>query len=140
MPGARGKVVNNKRLRTQSGKSKDVRARENASRVRAPKKRADSLPKILVLAAGSGSLQSQRVRCGKANCRCARGELHEGYHYLYLPPSAGLSKVYVRRKDVPLVRAVIERRRERMRVFRAELAQARTFLRRMMIEAVGLRI
>ena len=131
--------MNKKQLRTPGAKAKDVRPRKNASRARPAKKRADSLPKILALAAGAGSLQTQRVRCGKANCRCARGVLHEGYHYLYLPPSAGLSKVYVRREDVPLVRAVVERRRERMRAFRAELAQARTFLRRMMIEAVGVR-
>lgn len=132
--------MNKKKLRARSGKSKDVRACEIASRGRAQKKRADSLPKILALAAGAGSLQTQRVRCGKTNCKCARGELHEGYHYLYLPPSAGLSKVYVRRKDVPVVRAVIEGRKRRAAAFRNELAQARTFLRRMMLDAVGVRL
>jgi hypothetical protein len=121
-------------------KSKDVTPRENAPRARDQKKRADSLPKILALAARSGSLQTQRIRCGKPNCKCARGELHEGYHYLYLPPSAGLSKVYVRRRDVPVVRAVIESRKRRDAAFCNELAQARTFLRRMMLDAVGVRI
>lgn len=29
-----------------------------------------------------GSLQSQRRRCGKEGCRCARGELHGPYVYL----------------------------------------------------------
>lgn len=133
-------MMNKKQLRTPSDKSKDVRLRENAAPVCPAKKRADSLPKILALAAGAGSLQSQRVRCGKANCRCARGLLHEGYHYLYLPPSAGLSKVYVRRKDVPIVREVIEGRKRQAAAFRSELAQARAFLRRMMLDAVGIRL
>lgn len=133
-------MMNNKRLQTQSEKSKDVRPRENASRGRAQKKRADSLPKILALAAGAGTLQTQRVRCGKANCRCARGELHEGYYYLYLPPSAGLSKVYVRRADVPIVRKAIEARKRRAAAFHNELSQARAFLRRMMRDAVGVKI
>ncbi len=133
-------MMNKKQLRPPSAKSKDVRARENASRVRPKEKRVDSLPKILAFAAGSGSLQSQRVRCGKANCRCARGELHEGYYYLYLPPSAGLSKVYVRRKDVPLVREVIEGRKRKAAAFRNELARARALLRRMMLDAVGIRL
>lgn len=132
--------MNNKKLRARSRKIKDVTPRENASRGRDPKKRADSLPKILTLAAGFGSLQTQRIRCGKPSCKCARGELHEGYHYLYLPPSAGLSKVYVRRADVPIVREVIEGRKRQAAAFRSELAQARAFLRRMMLDAVGIRL
>src|SRR5688572_229517 len=116
--------MNNKQLRARTKKTKDVKSCESASRGRAQKKRADSLPKILALAAGAGSLQTQRVRCGKSSCRCARGQLHEGYHYLYLPPSAGPSKVYVRRRDVPVVRAVIESRKRRNAAFRDELTQA----------------
>lgn len=98
------------------------------------------MPKILRLAARSGSLQVQRVRCGKANCRCARGQLHEGYYYLYLWSTAGPSKLYVRRKDVAAVRAVTEARRKRQRAWRAELNEARAFLRRLMRSAVGVRI
>ena len=43
-----------------------------------------------------GSLLSQQRRCGKAGCRCARGELHGPYVYLSLgreAPSARL--VYI---------------------------------------------
>jgi hypothetical protein len=122
-------------------KLKDVTPRENASRgTKRDKKSADSLPKILLLAGRGGSLQRQRVRCGKPNCRCARGELHEGYHYLFLSSPAGLSKFYVRRHDVPAVRAVIEARRSRRRALRSELNEARAFLQRMMSAAVGVKI
>jgi hypothetical protein len=121
-------------------RSKDVTPSEKGSREDAPKKSADSLPKILRLAASGGSLQAQRVKCGKANCRCSRGQSHEGYYYLFLSSPAGLSKLYVKRKDVPAVRAVIAARQRRRRAWRAELEGARALLRRMMSEALGVKI
>jgi hypothetical protein len=126
-----------KRLGARSGKSKDVTPREKASRGRAPKKSAEMLPKILRLAGSNGSLQAQRVRCGKANCRCARGELHEGYHYFFARIGGRQFKVYVRRADVPAVRAVIQARAVRRTQWRSELNEARGFLRRLMRSAVG---
>ena len=30
-----------------------------------------------------GSLRSTKLRCGKANCRCARGELHDALFFSY---------------------------------------------------------
>jgi hypothetical protein len=128
-----------KQLQARCTKSKDVTPREKASREDEPKKSADSLPKILRLAGRGGSLQVQRVNCGKANCKCSRGALHEGYYYLFLWSPAGMSKLYVRRKDVPAVRAVIEERQRRSRAWSAELNEARAFLRRMMSEAVGVK-
>jgi uncharacterized protein DUF6788 len=125
-----------KRLRARRAKSQDVTPRENSSRGNATKKSADSLPKILYLARRGGSLQAQRVKCGKPRCKCARGELHEGYYYLFLWSPAGLSKFYVRREDVPAVCAVIEARQRRRQVWLAELNEARALLRRMMSEAV----
>jgi len=119
-------------------KPKDVTPRENGSQKDQSKKSEDSLPKILRLASRCGSLQAQRVKCGKPNCRCARGELHEGYHYLFLWSRAGVSKLYVRREDVPAVRAVIAERRRRRRAWRVELDEARAYLRRMM-SAVGVK-
>lgn len=118
-------------------KSKDVKPRENASRGRAPKKTAEMLPKILRLAGGKGSLHTQRVRCGKAKCKCARGELHEGYHYFFSRVGGRQFKVYVRREDVPAVRAVIQARAVRRTRWRSELNEARAFLRRLMRSAVG---
>ncbi len=121
-------------------KVKDVTSRKNGSREDAAKKSANSLPKILTLASVKGSLQTQRVKCGKPNCRCARGELHEGYHYFFLRTPTRLLKFYVRREDVPTVRTVIAERVRRRRAWRAELNEARAFLRRMMSAAVGVKI
>ena len=130
--------MNKKQLRTRNGKSKDVTPHENASRGRAPKKSAEMLPKILRLARGRGSLHTQRVRCGKANCKCARGELHEGYHYFFSRVGGQQFKVYVRRADVPAVRAAIQARAVRRAKWRSELNEARAFLRRLMRDAVGI--
>ena len=121
-------------------KSKDVKPRENPSRKGASKKSAELLPKILRLAARNGSLQTQRVKCGKANCKCARGELHDGYSYFFWRLGGRQLKWYVRRGDVPAVRAVIEERSRRRATWRAELNEARAFLRRMMSAAVGVKV
>lgn len=112
-------------------KSKDVTSSENVSPVSEVKKTADSLPKILRLASGKGSLQLQRVRCGKANCKCSRGELHQG-HYFFLSSAGRLRKFYVRQQYVPIVREVIAQRKIRNAAFRAELREAKAFLQRMM--------
>jgi len=101
-----------------------------------PKKSAEMLPKILRLAGDKGSLQTQRVRCGKANCRCARGELHEGYHYFFSRIGGRQFKVYVRREDTPAVRAAIQARTILRAQWRSELSEARAFLRRIMSAAV----
>jgi rubrerythrin len=41
-------------------------------------KTENPLPKIL-----PGSVHQQYVRCGKAKCKCARGELHGAYYHFY---------------------------------------------------------
>ena len=112
-------------------KAKDVRAERNAPPPRELKKSGAVLPKILEVAEHTGSLHAQRVRCGKANCKCARGQLHEGY-YFFWSNSAGAFKRYVRRTDVPTVRAVIERRKQRVAAFRSELRQAHAELWRLL--------
>jgi hypothetical protein len=117
-------------------KSKDVTPQENGSCKGAAKKSADSLPKILALADHSGSLQRQLVRCGKTNCKCTRGLLHEAYYFFFWMHPRTL-KLYVRRADVERVRDTIAARRRRQATFRSEMEQARAFLRRMMSAAVG---
>lgn len=124
----------------KSLKSKDVKPREKASRASGAKKSAGMLPKILSLAAGQGSLQAQRVRCGKANCRCASGDLHEGYHYFFSRVGGRQYKVYVRRGDAPAVQEAIRARVVRRAQWRSELSEARAFLRNMMRAAVGVKL
>jgi Family of unknown function (DUF6788) len=43
----------------------------------------------------SGSLQTQRRRCGKEGCRCARGELHGPYLYLSVRAGRRSQMLYV---------------------------------------------
>jgi len=51
------------------------------------------------------------VRCGKKNCKCARGELHGPYYYHFERVDGVLVKRYVRAKDVAAMRAACETRR-----------------------------
>ena len=54
---------------------------------------ARQIPDLEVLIAGS--LQTQRRRCGKEGCRCARGELHGPYLYLSLRAGGRARMLYV---------------------------------------------
>ena len=60
----------------------------------------DSLPKIL-----KGTVQEQRVRCGKKGCRCARGELHTAYYRFWRGREGKQHKEYIPKRDVERVRA-----------------------------------
>jgi hypothetical protein len=71
-------------------------------------KTQEPLPKTL-----RGVVCAQRVRCGKAGCRCARGQGHLAF-YRFWREGRRLRKCYVRRADLAAVRAACEaRRRER---------------------------
>ncbi len=57
--------------------------------------------KVLPKTAGeiaNGGLYLQRVRCGKANCKCARGETHPAY-YFFTRRAGKFVKIYVRRSE-----------------------------------------
>ena len=74
----------------------------------------EPLPKML-----PGVVCAQRVRCGKPNCRCARGPGHLAF-YRFWREGGRLRKCYVRRTDLASVRASCEAcQRERR-----ELAEA----------------
>ena len=54
----------------------------------------------------AGSLVEQRRRCGKAGCRCSRGELHGPYVYLSVGKATGRrALVYVPEPLAAAVRA-----------------------------------
>jgi hypothetical protein len=42
-----------------------------------------------------GTLQRQGRRCGRAGCRCAKGELHGPYLYLAIHAAGGGRSIYV---------------------------------------------
>jgi hypothetical protein len=74
------------------------------------------LPKIVPL---QGSVCPQFRRCGKPNCRCAKGELHGAYFYRFWREGVKLRKQYIPRSQVEQVRAACaayraEREKERL--------------------------
>lgn len=73
----------------------------------------ESLPKISPMEGRNASLQRQFVRCGKAGCRCTRGELHGPYYYLFgwNYKTGRVWKEYVKKADV-------EQARERVAAYR----------------------
>ena len=73
-------------------------------------KTAKPLPKIL-----PGAVCRQLVRCGKPNCKCARGELHGPYHYYFVRHNGVLVKRYVRADAVERTRAACDLRRAQER-------------------------
>lgn len=62
----------------------------------------------------TGGVYLQRVRCGKSNCKCARGDTHTAY-YFFASRNGKLTKTYIRKSQVEefsrlVARAVAERR------------------------------
>ena len=47
----------------------------------------------------NGGIYIQRVRCGKSNCKCARGETHTAF-YFFARRNGKLVKTYIRKADV----------------------------------------
>ncbi len=84
----------------------------------------------------NGGLYLQRVRCGKQNCKCSRGEMHPAY-YFFTRRNGKLLKTYVRKAEINAFalitkQAAFERRRQRqavkssldlLRTFRADLSK-----------------
>jgi hypothetical protein len=55
-----------------------------------------------------GTLQRQGRRCGRAECRCARGELHGPYLYLAIHGDGGARSIYVPGAMAGTVGALVE--------------------------------
>ncbi len=51
-----------------------------------------------------GAVIAQYARCGKAGCRCARGELHGPYWYVFRRAGGRLRKTYLRTGEVEAAR------------------------------------
>ena len=75
------------------------------------------------------ALLTTYTRCGKAGCRCGRGELHGPYHALHWREGGRQRRRYVRPADLEAVRAAVARRRAERAVLRAELAESASLLR-----------
>ena len=90
-------------------------------------------PKIVPL---PGSLQLEWRSCGKAACRCARGEPHGPYFYRYWYEAGRRRKRYVPRRHVAFVMAGIARWRE-LHPPAWAMRQALAGLRRLEMEVLG---
>ncbi len=84
------------------GRRKDVTPSELSVQVSSAK----PLPKML-----PGSVCVQWVRCGRPNCRCAKGRLHGPYHYHFWREGGKLRKQYVKPEAVEDMRERCEARR-----------------------------
>ena len=69
--------------------------------------RTEPLPKTL-----PGVVCVQWVRCGRANCRCARGQRHGPYYYRFWREGGRLRKAYVKAGELDQVRAACRARRQ----------------------------
>ncbi len=83
----------------------------------------------------NGHLQKRRVRCGKQNCKCAKGEPHTAFYHVWHCNGRRYQK-YVRRSQVDNVRRACQTYRElqiKLRFGRIEhkqlLARARALIR-----------
>src|SRR5262245_29996843 len=69
---------------------------------------AESLPKTPL----PGSVQRQWVRCGRPNCRCARGRLHGPFYYRFWRDAGRLRKQYVPARQLSDTRARCQAHRQ----------------------------
>ena len=67
----------------------------------------ETLPKTL-----PGVVCAQWRKCGNADCRCARGDLHGPYFARFWRQGGRLRKAYVRKADVEDVRERCQARRQ----------------------------
>lgn len=107
---------------TQSQDSKkDVRAR--AGREPSLEKKPEKmLPKIEPL---PGTLIPQFIRCGRPNCKCAKGELHGPYFYRFVRESGRLRKIYVKKADLQAVFDATVTYKQANVALRQQLAQSK---------------
>jgi hypothetical protein len=67
-----------------------------------------TLPKILC-----GTVHREFKKCGKSNCKCARGELHGAYYYHFVRVDRKLKKRYLKASEVEQVKIACLGRREK---------------------------
>ncbi|HYO91665.1 MAG TPA: DUF6788 family protein [Pyrinomonadaceae bacterium] len=82
-------------------------------------------PKML-----DGYVRAERVMCGKANCKCSRGELHGVYFYRYTWDEGRRRKSYIKRSEVEQVRAACAEYRKVQVELRRGRAEWRATLKR----------
>jgi len=77
-----------------------------------------------------GSVHQQYVRCGKAKCKCARGELHGAYYYHFLRTAGRLRKRYLKAHEVEQMQTACLARREEEKARRVQSRESRQHFRK----------
>ncbi len=88
----------------------------------------NQIPKIAHLS--NSWIAEQKVRCGKPNCRCARGTLHPA-HYLFTRTDGKLLKRYIQKDDVARVREEVKLARAHRKARRERIQFANREFRRL---------
>ena len=87
--------------------------------------------KVLPKMAGeilNGGVYAQAVRCGKSNCKCARGEAHTAFYFL-TRRAGKLVKFYVRKSELNNFAALAAQAAEARKVVRRTTKLDQQFLR-----------
>jgi hypothetical protein len=85
-------------------------------------------PKIQPIA---GTLEYKRIKCGKANCKCAKGESHGEYAYLRVQENKKRFRRYVKKINLSKVIAGIEAQRKQKAQQQAKRRQSNELLRQL---------
>jgi hypothetical protein len=78
----------------------------------------------------NGDIYKQAVRCGKANCKCARGEKHVAY-YFFTRIDGKLTKTYIRKAKLEDFKRIADRAADDRNKDRRLNREADSLLRRM---------
>jgi hypothetical protein len=117
-------------MNRKQDEKKDTTSKKCRPRTRR-KKKSERLPsKILPV---NGSLETRRVKCGRSNCKCAKGELHGPYTYVRTYSGGERWRKYIKKSEKQAILADmsaykqqrIEQRqaRERNQEFAREMRQ-----------------
>jgi hypothetical protein len=101
-------------------------------------KSSKPFPKIPIDGLLSGSVCASYARCGKPNCKCARGSLHGPYYYRYQWRGGRVIKEYIPLAQVEEVRAACARYRKLQDELREGRQHFQTLLSRLRITLRGL--
>ena len=71
-----------------------------------------------------GAIDARFVRCGKANCKCLKGELHGPYYVRRWREYGQRRSKYVKKRDVLAMKVAVETYRQDQRQARQELREA----------------
>ena len=90
-----------------------------------------------------GYLEAQMVRCGKANCKCSKGELHGPYYIRRWERRGKKCSKYVKKGELSSIKAGIlarKRQREEMKSIIRSLNESSSLLRQYYKRILGIRL